>query len=45
MAMIHFLLLISRHGKVRLSKWFSSYSQKDRVQIQKEVELCSSRPW
>jgi len=39
--MLQFLLLISRHGKIRLSKWFNSYSQKDRVQILKEVALGS----
>lgn len=52
--MLHFLLLISRHGKVRLSKWFSTYSQKDRVQILKELKtmvigrpskLCNFLEW
>ncbi|XP_022989479.1 AP-1 complex subunit sigma-1 isoform X1 [Cucurbita pepo subsp. pepo] len=28
--MIHFVLLISRQGKVRLTKWYSPYSQKER---------------
>ncbi|KAL6493327.1 hypothetical protein OROGR_033086 [Orobanche gracilis] len=29
--MIHFVLLISRQGKVRLTKWYSPYSQKERT--------------
>ena len=37
--MIHFLLLISRHGKIRLSKYFSAFSNKDREKMQKEVKL------
>ncbi|PPR82662.1 hypothetical protein GOBAR_AA38055 [Gossypium barbadense] len=28
---IHFVLLISRQGKVRLTKWYSAYSQKERT--------------
>ena len=28
-AMIHFVLLISRQGKVRLTKWYSPYNAKD----------------
>ncbi|CAG9313120.1 unnamed protein product [Blepharisma stoltei] len=36
--MIHFILLISRHGKIRLGKWFSTYSQKERESILKEVK-------
>ena len=35
--MLHFLLLMNRHGKVRLSKWFSTHSQKERTEITKEV--------
>ncbi|CAG9461906.1 unnamed protein product [Pedinophyceae sp. YPF-701] len=35
--MIHFLLLISRQGKVRLGKWYSTYSQKERAKIIKDV--------
>ncbi|KAG8500465.1 hypothetical protein CXB51_002744 [Gossypium anomalum] len=27
---IHFVLLISRQGKVRLTKWYSTYSKKER---------------
>ncbi|KAI8009088.1 AP-1 complex subunit sigma-1 [Camellia lanceoleosa] len=28
---IHFVLLISRQGKVRLTKWYSPYTQKERT--------------
>jgi hypothetical protein len=31
--MIHFVLLISRQGKVRLTKWYSPYSQKERTKV------------
>ncbi|KAJ7968296.1 AP complex subunit sigma [Quillaja saponaria] len=31
--MIHFVLLISRQGKVRLTKWYSPYTQKERSKI------------
>lgn len=42
---LHFLLLISRQGKVRLSKWYSPYNQKERAQIVKEVcSLLIGRP-
>lgn len=37
--MINFLLLISRQGKIRLSKWYHTYSQRDRARIQSE---CST---
>lgn len=30
---IHFVLLISRQGKVRLTKWYSPYSQKERTKV------------
>ncbi|KAI9105075.1 hypothetical protein K1719_022791 [Acacia pycnantha] len=30
-SMIHFVLLISRQGKVRLTKWYSPYTQKERT--------------
>ncbi|KHN38436.1 AP-1 complex subunit sigma-1 [Glycine soja] len=32
-SMIHFVLLISRQGKVRLAKWYSPYSQKERSKV------------
>ncbi|PRQ19470.1 putative adaptor protein complex, sigma subunit [Rosa chinensis] len=31
--MIHFVILVSRQGKVRLTKWFSTYSQKERSKV------------
>ncbi|KAK3145702.1 hypothetical protein QOZ80_3AG0211080 [Eleusine coracana subsp. coracana] len=35
--MIHFVLLISRQGKVRLTKWYTPYQQKQRNKVIKEV--------
>ena len=35
--MITFVLLISRHGKTRLNKYFVNFSIKDRHAIQKEI--------
>ncbi|XP_015690790.1 AP-1 complex subunit sigma-1-like isoform X1 [Oryza brachyantha] len=35
--MIHFVLLISRQGKVRLTKWYNPYPQKERSKVIKEV--------
>ena len=35
--MIHFVLLISRQGKVRLTKWYSPYSTKDKARAVREV--------
>ena len=35
--MIHFVLLISRQGKVRLTKWYSPYSSKDKARAVREV--------
>jgi AP-1 complex subunit sigma 1/2 len=52
--MIHFLLLISRHGKVRLAKFFANYTNKERTQLLKEVKsmvigrmskLCNFLEW
>lgn len=34
---IRFVLLLSRQGKVRLAKWYTTLSQKDRAKITKEV--------
>merc|ERR1711937_349167 len=43
--MIHFILLISRQGKVRLTKWYSSYPTKDKGKIMREVSnMVLSRP-
>ena len=36
-AMIHFVLLISRQGKVRLTKWYSPYNAKDKARAVREV--------
>ena len=40
---IHFLLLVSRQGKVRLNKWYSIYSQKEKAKIQREVHPADVR--
>ena len=37
--MIVFILLISRHGKTRLNKYYKPFNQKDRTTIQKEVRV------
>lgn len=37
--MIHYFLLISRQGKVRLSKYFDTYTQSERTRIVSDV--CS----
>ena len=34
---IHFFMLINKQGKVRLAKWYSTYSQKERSRTTKEV--------
>ena len=39
--MIVFMLLISRHGKTRLNKYYKPFNQKERYSIQREV----SRHW
>lgn len=52
--MIHFVLLISRQGKVRLTKWDSPYSQKERTKVIREIsglmlhrgpKLCNFVEW
>ncbi|KAG5074160.1 hypothetical protein JHK84_055391 [Glycine max] len=35
--LINFVLLISRQGKVRLTKWYSPYSQKERSKVIREL--------
>jgi len=35
--MINFLLLVSRQGKTRLTKWYESFASKDKVRIIREV--------
>jgi hypothetical protein len=53
---IHFVLLISRQGKVRLTKWYSPYSQKERTKVldisyfwlflsQHEILISECRPY
>ena len=36
-AMINFMLLVSRQGKTRLTKWYESYSTKEKARIVREV--------
>eukprot|EP00210_Caulerpa_lentillifera_P009140 g8714.t1 len=52
--MIQFFLLFSRQGKLRLSKWYSTYNQKERAKIIKEItpkilcrpaKLCNFLDW
>ncbi|KAL3718633.1 hypothetical protein ACJRO7_003714 [Eucalyptus globulus] len=52
--MIHFVLLISRQGKVRLTKWYSAYPQKERTKVIREIsgevlargpKLCNFVEW
>ncbi|KAF3777271.1 AP-1 complex subunit sigma-2 [Nymphaea thermarum] len=40
---IHFVLLVNRQGKVRLSKWYSTYSQKERSKVSKldYITVCT----
>jgi len=43
--MFHFLLLISRQGKTRLTKWYTPYTQKQKNKIIREVtNMVLSRP-
>lgn len=42
---INFMLLISRQGKVRLTKWYNTYAAKDKARFIREVSgLVLSRP-
>jgi hypothetical protein len=42
---IHFMLLMSRQGKLRLAKWYDTYSQKERLKVAKEITpLVLARP-
>ncbi|KAI6677442.1 hypothetical protein NL676_038238 [Syzygium grande] len=52
--MIQFVLLISRQGKVRLTKWYSPYTQKERNKVIRELsglvltrgpKLCNFVEW
>ncbi|URE24134.1 AP-1 complex subunit [Musa troglodytarum] len=51
---IHFVILISRQGKVRLTKWYSPYQQKERSTVIRELsgliltrgpKLCNFVEW
>ena len=51
---IQFLMLVSRQGKVRLTKWYSALPQKDKNRIVREVtsevlarpqKLCNFIEW
>ncbi|KAM7253136.1 hypothetical protein ACFE04_025754 [Oxalis oulophora] len=51
---IQFVLLINRQGKIRLTKWYSPYSQKDRAKVVRELSgivltrgprLCNFVEW
>ena len=35
--MIHFILLFSRQGKIRLQKWYEAYSDKEKKKISREM--------
>uniref|UniRef100_A0ACD5TAK3 Uncharacterized protein n=1 Tax=Avena sativa TaxID=4498 RepID=A0ACD5TAK3_AVESA len=52
--MINFVLLISRQGKVRLTKWYLPYTQKERTKVIRELsgliltrapKLCNFVEW
>ncbi|KAL4650550.1 hypothetical protein ACB092_01G094900 [Castanea dentata] len=52
--MIHFVILNNRQGKVRLTKWYSTYSQKERSKVIRELtgiilsrgpKLCNFVEW
>jgi hypothetical protein len=54
LSQIRFVLLLSRQGKVRLAKWYTTLSQKERAKIMKEVtpivlsrapKLCNFVDW
>jgi AP-1 complex subunit sigma 1/2 len=34
---IKFVLLLSRQGKVRLSKWYTTYNQKERAKLVRDI--------
>ncbi len=42
--MIVFVLLISRHGKTRLNKYYKPFNQKERQNIQREVSIHTGSP-
>lgn len=42
--MINFMLLVSRQGKTRLTKWYESYSTKEKARIVREVTVRPPAP-
>ena len=51
---IHFMLLFSRHGKVRLAKWFTPYASKEASKLTREIvttvlsrktKMCNILEW
>jgi len=51
---VHFLLLVSRQGKARLTKWYEPYTTKEKTRIVREVtnlilnrspKLCNFLEW
>jgi len=51
---IHYLLLFSRHGKVRLAKWFTPHSAKEATKLTREIvttvlsrktKMCNILEW
>ncbi|KAA3672839.1 AP-1 complex subunit sigma 1/2, partial [Paragonimus westermani] len=51
---MHFMLLFSRQGKVRLQKWYTSYPEKEKKKIQRDLmtivlarkpKMCSFVEW
>uniref|UniRef100_A0A7S2XUT6 AP complex subunit sigma n=1 Tax=Fibrocapsa japonica TaxID=94617 RepID=A0A7S2XUT6_9STRA len=43
--MINFMLLISRQGKTRLTKWYDSYGTKEKARIMREItSMVLNRP-
>lgn len=52
--MIHFMLLFSRQGKLRLQKWFTAYPEKEKKKVSRELvtlvlnrkpKMCSFIEW
>ncbi|EGB02199.1 hypothetical protein AURANDRAFT_25892 [Aureococcus anophagefferens] len=42
--MINFMLLVSRQGKTRLTKWYESYSTKEKARIVREATVLARAP-
>ena len=41
---IRFVLLLSRQGKVRLAKWYTTYTQKERSKVGCNLQLKAIGP-